>query len=316
MEGSRRKLISMAFGSAADAAGTPAALALNLLRRERRAFDPAIVQRLAPEGVEVGAGMLLLPVGLHDFVAAGVGLPGEHRHQLVRALAVVQRRDQRLHDAHRAVVGARVAPGFEIVRLVHVPLAEFGGLVLIEPEMHAERNARTLQRVGEAKVGGRIVGGISAQDDQHVHLAGAHVGDQIFQRLGLIHRVGVDRIGVENRLADVAQRLIDRVGQSVNCRRLMIAGNHDAGTAMALQVLARPHPGIFCCSARTMLLIGVIAEHHVQRDARTISISAARTGSRGPPSRPSNSACSRPHTAGSSRPRRDCGAWRNRGRSA
>ena len=171
----------MAFASAAGVEREARGLGADLLRRERRAFDPAIVQRFPPEGVEVGAGMLLLPVGLHDFVSAGIGLPGEHRHQFVRALAVVERRDQRLHDAHRAVIGAGVAPGFEIVRLVHVPLAEFGGLVLVKPEMHAERNAWTLERVGEAKVGGRIVGGIAAQDDQHVHLGGAHVGDQVFE---------------------------------------------------------------------------------------------------------------------------------------
>ena len=62
-----------------------------------------------------------------------------------------------------------------------------------------------LQRVGETEIGGRIVGRISAHDDEHVHLAAAHVGDQIFERLELVHRVGVDRIGIENRLADIAQ---------------------------------------------------------------------------------------------------------------
>ena len=62
----------------------------------------------------------------------------------------------------------------------------------------------------------------------------AHVGDQVFQRLGLVDRVGVDRVGVEDRLADIAQRLIDGVGQRVHDRRLMVARDHDAGTAMAL----------------------------------------------------------------------------------
>ena len=55
--------------------------------------------------------------------------------------------------------------------------------------MHAQRNIGILERVGEVKIGGRIVGRIAAEDDQHVHLAGPHVGDQIFQRLGLIDRV-------------------------------------------------------------------------------------------------------------------------------
>ena len=197
-----------------SASGKPAALGADRLRRERSAFHPAIVQRFSPEGVEIGAGVLLLPVGLHDFVAARCRPAGEHGDQFVRALAVVERRDQRLHDAHRAVVGAGIAPGLQIVRFVHVPLAEFRGFVLIKPEMHAERNARTLERVGEAKIGGRIVGRIAAHDDQHVHLAGAHVGDQIFERLGLVHGIGVYRVGVENRFADIAQSLHSWRGQA------------------------------------------------------------------------------------------------------
>ncbi len=164
-------------------------------------------------------------------------LPGEHSHQFMRALAGVQRRNQRLHNAHRAVISASIAPCFEIVRLVHVPLAKLGSLVLVKTEMDAERNARTLQRIRETEVGGSIVGRISAQDDQHVHLAAAHVCDQILQRLSLIHRVGIDRIGIEDRLADIAQGLIDGVGQSVDGRRLMISGDHHARTAMAFQLL-------------------------------------------------------------------------------
>ena len=63
------------------------------------------------------------------------------------------------------------------------------------------------------KIGGRIVSGISAQDEQHVHFAGAHVGDQIFDRFDLVDRVRVDGIGVEYGLADVAQRLVHGVSQ-------------------------------------------------------------------------------------------------------
>ena len=168
---------------------------------------------------------------------AGVGLPGEHRHKFVRALTVIERRDQRLHDAYRAVVGAGVAPGFEIVGLVHVPLAEFRSLVLIEAEMNPQRDAGVLEGVRKAEVGRCIVGRIAAQDDQHVHFAAAHVGDQVFEGLGLVHRIGVDRIRVENRLADIAQSLIDPVDESMNHGGLVIPGNNEAGTAMSLEVL-------------------------------------------------------------------------------
>ena len=104
-----------------------------IFRRESGSLDPAIVERLAPELLEVGAGVLLLPVGASEIVACSIGLAGEERDEFQRALAVIERSDQRLDDADGAVVGAGIAPGFEFVRLVHVPLTEFGGFVLIEP---------------------------------------------------------------------------------------------------------------------------------------------------------------------------------------
>ena len=71
------------------------------------------------------------------------------------------------------------------MRLVHMPLAEFRGLVLIKAKMDPQRKIRALERVGESQIGGSIVGRIAAQDDEHVHLAATHVGDQVFQGLGL-----------------------------------------------------------------------------------------------------------------------------------
>ena len=71
---------------------------------------------LAPELLEVRAGVLLLPVGADEIVSGGVGLAGEQRDEFDRALAVIERRDQRLDDADGAVVGAGIAPGFEFVR--------------------------------------------------------------------------------------------------------------------------------------------------------------------------------------------------------
>ena len=176
-------------------------------RGEGRAFDPAIMQRLAPELLEVGASVLLLPVGADEIISSRVGLPGEQRDEFQRALAVVERSDQRLDDADGAVVGAGIAPGFEFVRRADVPLAEFGGFVLIEAVVHAQRNFAVLQSVGEVQIGGRVVGGIAAEDDQQIDFAAVHVGDEIFDRLGLIDRIRVDGIGVEDGLADVAKRL-------------------------------------------------------------------------------------------------------------
>ncbi len=55
---------------------------------KRRALDPAIMQRLAPELLEVGAGVLLLPVGADEIVAGRIGLTGEQRDEFQCALAV------------------------------------------------------------------------------------------------------------------------------------------------------------------------------------------------------------------------------------
>ena len=89
----------------------------------------------------------------------------------MRALAAVERRNQRLNDADRSVVGASIAPGFEFVRLIDVPLAKFGGFVLIKAEMHAQRNFTVLQGVGKVEIGRRIVSGIAAENDEQIHFA-------------------------------------------------------------------------------------------------------------------------------------------------
>ena len=153
----------------------------------------------------------------------------------MRALAAIKRSDQRLHDAHGAVVGARIAPSFQIVRIVHMPVAEFGGFVLIEPEMNAQRKLRILKCVGETEVCGRVVSRIAAKDDQHVNFAATHVGNQFFQRFGLIDGIGIDRVGVENRVTDIAQALRSWREQAREHGRLMVADNDDAGAAMALK---------------------------------------------------------------------------------
>src|SRR6185312_11585418 len=72
------------------------AFSRNLLGRIGSAGDQPIMQRAAPEHVEVRARMLLLPVALNNFVAAGLRLTGQHRQQVVQALAVIQRSNQGL----------------------------------------------------------------------------------------------------------------------------------------------------------------------------------------------------------------------------
>ena len=53
----------------------------------------------------------------------------------MRGLALVERRDEWLDDGNRTIEGARVRPGFEVVRFGNVPVAEFRSLVFVIAEI-------------------------------------------------------------------------------------------------------------------------------------------------------------------------------------
>ena len=82
--------------------------------------------------------MLLLPVRANDVVARLFGSFGQRRQKLRRRLAVIKRHDQRLDDGDGAVVSARIAPHFQLMRLRDMPLAILGGLVVVKAEAHAQ----------------------------------------------------------------------------------------------------------------------------------------------------------------------------------
>ena len=136
------------------------------------------------------------------------------------------------------------------MRLIDVPLAQFGGLVVVQPKMDAQRDLAVLQHIGEIELSRRVVSRIAAENYQQIHLAGLHIRDEIFNRIALVDRIGIHRIGVRYSLADVAEALIDNVRERVHRWRLMIAGQHQARPFVALQV---PHHGgdvISCLAAR------------------------------------------------------------------
>src|ERR1019366_5643311 len=56
------------------------------------------------------------------------------------------------------------------------------------------------------------------------------------QRLVSVHRVGIDGIGIENSLSNVAEDLMDSVRERMRRRRLMIPDNHDTGTFSFRQI--------------------------------------------------------------------------------
>ncbi|PYX22190.1 MAG: hypothetical protein DMG82_15295 [Acidobacteria bacterium] len=208
----------------------------NGFRSIGRSLDPPIVQRLAPEGFEVAAGMLLLPVGADQVVSGRVGDSGECRDEFMSALAGVEWRDQGLNDAGGSVVRAGIAPGFKRVRFVYMPVAILGGLILVETVMDPDRDVGSLERIGEAEIGRRIVDRIAAHDDQHVDFARPHVGNQVAQGLGLIDGISVDRVGIDDRLTNVSERAVYRMCQRVDQRRLVLAGNHHTRTMVPSKI--------------------------------------------------------------------------------
>ena len=107
-------------------------------RRLRAGCGPAAPAQGAGGGARrPGRQPAVGPELAHQVVAGALGRFAERGEHFVRRLAAVERRDQRLHDRHRAVVGADVAPRLEEVRFRDVPVAERGGLVLV-----AARGAR------------------------------------------------------------------------------------------------------------------------------------------------------------------------------
>ena len=105
----------------------------------------------------------------------------------MRRTAAVERRDQRLDDRNRSVVGANVTPGLEEVRLGDVPVTLCGGLVVVEAEVGTQRHL--LQRLDELQIRGRRVDRIAAEDQEQADRARVHFADELLQRGALIGRL-------------------------------------------------------------------------------------------------------------------------------
>ena len=134
------------FQFAASASGLRGAAVMSLavnrrrLGGQRRVRHHAIVHRAPPPGFEIRARVLARPVAFDDFVRAACPARRSASAELrLRRAAVVERLDQRLLDGDRAIEGARVAPGFQVMRLRQVPLADFGSLVLVQAQVRAQR---------------------------------------------------------------------------------------------------------------------------------------------------------------------------------
>ena len=118
----------------------------------------------------------------------------------------------------RAVVRARVAPLFEKVRAVDVPVAQRRRLVVEEPDVDA-RAAPSRSASANLRSAGALKTGIAAENHEQLHGAGVDVLDQRAERRRSAATDPRRRIGDDDRRADVAERLIDRVREGVHGRR-------------------------------------------------------------------------------------------------
>jgi hypothetical protein len=113
-------------------------------------------------------------------------------------------------------------------------MAQLRRLIVVQAEMHAQ--AHLAHRVGEGEIDRRGVDRIAADDDEHVDVAGAHVGRKITERLHLIDRLGFDRVGVDDALPDVAERVVHRMRERVDDRWLAVAGDDEARAAVRAEI--------------------------------------------------------------------------------
>ncbi len=191
--------------------------------------------RKATGGLKGPRSVLTCPELPHHLVSGLLRPIAQSREQLVSRLAAVERCDEWLNDCCRAVERAGIAPGFEKVRLRHVPMAQRRRLIVVQAEMNAQRDLA--QRIGELEIHGRGVDRVPTQDDEHFDHSGVHVRDQVSQRQHLIDRLSLDWIGVHDRPTDVPKGLVHRVGDRVHDRRLAVASDDQTRAASGSEVL-------------------------------------------------------------------------------
>src|SRR2546430_4305414 len=76
--------------------------------------------------------------------------------RFTRGVRVVQRRNERLNHAESAIEGARIAPGFEVVRFGDMPIAEFGGLVKVRADVDSVLDGLTLPLFVKSQLGRKV----------------------------------------------------------------------------------------------------------------------------------------------------------------
>src|SRR5579875_18624 len=93
----------------------------------------------------------------------------EQGQQFISRFAVIERRNQRLNGAHRAIVSACIPPAFQIMSSGDVPVAKHRSFILIKPEIDSLLDFGEIFGKWNIRRGGidRVMG----QNDQRLNLA-------------------------------------------------------------------------------------------------------------------------------------------------
>ena len=114
---------------------------------------------------------------------------------------MIERGDQRLHDADSAVVGASITPGFQKMSLRDMPMAEFRSFIVVETAVNPQRNFQEL--LCELQIRRRREDGIAVENQQCRYLAGFDLFHQFRERI--VFRAQFDRVGINDGLACIAE---------------------------------------------------------------------------------------------------------------
>ena len=120
------------------------------------------------------------------------------------------------------------------MRSVDVPFGNHRGFIEVGTEMGSMLHVA--HGLFKMQVHRRGVYRVGIQDHQPVDLTRLHVVHQADDVLSLDRRHRIYGLGVNHRLADVPQRLVDGNRGQVHCRCLLLAGDDDAFAGVCLQI--------------------------------------------------------------------------------
>jgi len=203
-----------------------------------RAGDVATVQDAPPLLVEVlpaarAEALLILRQKQVVAVLAAPGRQGVQEFEVGEGV-LVERLNQGLRDADRAVVGARVAPAFEVVRAGDVPVGRLRRFVAVQARV--KRGADAAHRLAKVHRGGQVVERVRADHGEGVDAPALHVVDERAKLLRERRVARFPRVHQVHGSADGPELAVEAHCQGVHRRRLRLAGDHHAALAGALEV--------------------------------------------------------------------------------